>query len=448
MKIQTTLSLAAALGLGTNACLLKDEIEHINHLKDHGIPETPTHSSKFRKADYDPGFTGIPVSTGDRFKNGTVIPRGLSTQDRDLKSILNGDEIDSALRGLATYKGVKMFTAPLQTVEKRSMHGIVIGNGEPRVYIEGGIHARERGGPDHIVYFLADLLQARDKGTGLTYGNNSYTNNDVVKALSAGIVTMPLVNPDGVAYDQKTGYCWRKNRNRKSAEGEWGIGVDLNRNFDAVWNYTKYFSADAETHSSDIASSETFHGTAAMSEIENQNIGWLMKQHTKLSWFLDLHSTGGDILYGWGDDNTQTTDPSQSFTNPAYDGKRGIIGDKEYKEFIEAADINSQLATAKRMSHAMGLAGNISYAPKAEAALYPSSGGSTDYFLSQYYGKKCGANRVQGLAIEFGEESGLECPFYPTNAQYHISMRQVGSGLMELLLAAAGKEGELKTYKC
>lgn len=448
MKIQTTLSLAAALGLGTNACLLPEEIKHIHHLRDHGNHATPTHPSKFRKLDHDSGFTGIPVSTGDRFKNGAVVPRGLSSQDRDLGSILNGDEVESALRGLATYKRVKMFTAPLQTVEKRSMHGIVIGNGEPRVYIEGGIHARERGGPDHIVYFLADLLEARDKGTGLTYGNKTYTHDAVVKAVSAGIITMPLVNPDGVAYDQKTGYCWRKNRNRKSAEGDWVIGVDLNRNFDAVWNYTKYFSDDAETHSSDIASAETFHGTTAMSEVENQNIGWLMKQQTKLSWFLDLHSIGGDILYGWGDDDTQTMDPTQTFTNSAYDGKRGIIGDKEYKEFIEAADINSQFATAKRMSVAMGLAGNVSYAPKAEAALYPSSGGSTDYFLSQYYGKKCGANRVHGLAIEFGNASGLECPFYPTNAQYHISMRQVGSGLMELLLTAAGKEGELKTYRC
>lgn len=84
-----------------------------------------------------------------------------------------------------------------------------------------------------------------------------------------------------------------------------GIGVDLNRNYDAVWNYTKYFSRDVETHSSHIASAETFHGTAAMSMIENQNIAWLMKQHTGLSWFLDPHSIGCDIHYGWGDDDTQ-----------------------------------------------------------------------------------------------------------------------------------------------
>ena len=221
MKFQTTLSVAIALGLGVNACLLPEEIEHGRQLRLHGERGAPTFLSKFRKSDYDPGFTGIPVSiSGDRFKNGTVVPQGLSTKDRDLRSILNGGEVESALRGLATYKGVKFFSAPQQTAENRSMHGIVIGDGEPRVYIEGGIHARERGGPDHIVYFLADLLHARDMGTGLKYGNKTYTHADVVKAVSAGIISMPLVNPDGVAYDQKTSYCWRKNRNRKSSEGE------------------------------------------------------------------------------------------------------------------------------------------------------------------------------------------------------------------------------------
>lgn len=54
----------------------------------------------------------------------------------------------------------KLFTAPQKTAENRSMHGIVIRDGELRVYIEDGIHASERGGPGHVVYFLADLLQA------------------------------------------------------------------------------------------------------------------------------------------------------------------------------------------------------------------------------------------------------------------------------------------------
>lgn len=190
-----------------------------------------------------------------------------------------------------------------------------------------------------------------------------------------------------------------------------------------------------------------------LSEVETQNIAWLLDQHPNLSWFLDLHSIGGDILYRWGDDNSQSTDAEQSFKNPAYDGKRGVTGNDEpegfkYKEYIEAEDYQSQLAAAQRMCDAMNSVGDVRFAPKECAGLYASSGGSTDFMLARYYGHNCGANRIQSLAIEFGNDSGLVCPFYPTNAQYHSSTRQVAAGLMELLLAAASSEGDLKTWRC
>lgn len=41
-------------------------------------------------------------------------------------------------------------------------------------------------------------------GTGLTFGSQTYTNAQVKTALSAGIVFLPLINPDGVAYDQSS----------------------------------------------------------------------------------------------------------------------------------------------------------------------------------------------------------------------------------------------------
>lgn len=452
MKVQAALPVAVALCLGTNACLLPEERESDLYLAQNGhLPDVMTAFQASSQA--GPGDTGVPIGTGDRFAKGTKAPRGLATEERDLKTILNPEEVISGLKGLAnSYSGVKFFTAPQKTIEGRTLNGVVIGDGEPRVYIEGGIHARERGGPDHILYFLSDLLNAREKGTGVTYAGKSYTKEQVVTALSAGIVTMPMVNPDGVAYDQKTGSCWRKNRNRKSAVGERGIGIDLNRNFDAVWDYKKYFAPNTNP-ASDSPFAETFHGTAPLSEVETQNIAWLLQQHPNLSWFLDLHSIGGDILYSWGDDNPQSEDLEQNFNNAAYDGKRGVIGDNEprgekYKEYIEAEDLESQIGAATRMSDAMNAAGDVHFAPKECAGLYASSGGSTDFFLGGYYGRNCGASRIQGLAIEFGNQSGLSCPFYPTNPQYHSSMRQVAAGLMELLLTAAGKEGEVKTWKC
>ncbi|KAJ6781131.1 hypothetical protein PWT90_00712 [Aphanocladium album] len=461
MKVQSILPVAA-LCLTVNAhCLLPEEIEAERHLAQHGsYPDEPPLAMRARLKRANIGDTGVPVGTGDRFDNGSVAPRGLATEERDMKTILTPEEITSGLKALAKqYKDVKFFDAPHQTYENRTVSGIIVGTGEPRIYLEGGIHARERGGPDHMLYFLADLLYARDKGTGIKYGGKSYTHEQVLTALSAGIVSMPMVNPDGVAYDQKTGMCWRKNRNLKSAtvtpQGTFGVGVDINRNFDAVWDYQKYFNATIRPPASDATISDSFHGTAPLSEPESQNAAWIAEQHPSLTWFLDLHSISGDILYAWGDDNPQTTDPSQNFKNPAWNGKRGVLGNSPdglvYKEYIEADDLKAQLDTATAMADAMNTAGDgttVNFKPLEEATLYASSGGTTDWFLGRYYGHTCGAGRVNGLAVEFGEDSGLACPFYPTNPQFHNSMRQVAAGLMEIVLSAAGKNGEPKIWKC
>ena len=88
--------------------------------------------------------------------------------------------------------------------------------------------------------------------------------------LAAGMVFFPLVNPDGVAYDQSSGSLWRKNRNTKSGSSGSSIGVDLNRNFDFLWNFRKYFDS-GEAPASTSPSSETFYGTAAASEPETKN---------------------------------------------------------------------------------------------------------------------------------------------------------------------------------
>lgn len=460
MKVQTVLPVAA-LCLSARACMLPEEVEAERHLAKHGrYPDVSPLALRARQSQSDPNDTGVPIGTGDRFKNGSVLPRGLSTEERDMKSILTPEEITSGLKALASkYDDVKFFDAPHKTQENRTISGIVIGTGEPRVYLEGGIHARERGGPDHMLYFLSDLLYAREKGIGLKYGSKTYTKEDVTTALAAGIVTLPMLNPDGVAYDQQSATCWRKNRSLKSAtitpDGAFGVGVDVNRNFDSLWDYEKYFDPTIRPPASMATTSESFHGAAVFSEPESQNAAWIAEQHPNLSWFLDLHSISGSILYAWGDDNPQTTDPTMNFHNSTYDGKRGVIGDDEaglaYREYIEADDLKAQLDAATRMSDAMNTAGDgttVNFAPKEEAALYASSGGSTDYFLGRYYGHTCGANRIQGLAIEFGEDSGLFCPFYPTNPQFHNSMRQVAAGLMEVVLTAAGKDGDLKTWKC
>lgn len=211
---------------------------------------------------------GIPIGTGDRYAGGTIAPRGVGTQTTTFTTILNTVEIASALKGLATVYGITTFTTPYKTYLGASMTGGQVGgNGTCtnafRVFLEAGIHARERGGPDGLLFFIGDLLYASKNGIGLKFGSRTYTNAQVNTALSTGIVFMPLINPDGVAYDQASNSCWRKNRNPASSTGSAAsIGIDLNRNLDFLWNFPLYFAASARTSSlaSTSPSSETYHG--------------------------------------------------------------------------------------------------------------------------------------------------------------------------------------------
>lgn len=452
MKTSTALSLLA-VAFTAQACLLDDEIHAEYEYQAYGKPIQRRNFYKRQS-----GNSTIPIGKGDRFDGGAIAPVGLGIDDRNLQSVLNVREVESALRGLANaYEDVYLFSPPFTTVEDARLHGAIIGPTDPRVLLISGIHARERGGPDNVIYLIGDLLRAQKLGKGLKYGKKTYSPADVRLALSAGIVILPLTNPDGVAYDQKTDSCWRKNRNRASAKGGEGIGIDLNRNFDFLFDYKKKFSRLAETSSagSNNPSSEVFHGKSPASESETKAIVWTMEKFDGLSWFLDLHSFGGDILYAWGDDNVQSSDPRQNYANITYDGKRGFLGDDpseaRYKEFFEKRDLDAEVSIAETMVDSMAKGGGkIDYTPLESVSLYPTSGGSTDYAHSLYYSRQCGGKKLRALTMEFGRPAAEDggCPFYPTNAEYHDSMRSVDTGLMELLMNAAGPEGDPVVYEC
>ncbi|KAM5341841.1 hypothetical protein ACJ41O_014872 [Fusarium nematophilum] len=433
--------------LSASACLLPSDLTPRNRRRDNH------YALAARQTRPEPDF---PIGTGDRFENGTVAPKGLSTLDRDLKSILTPAEVTSALEGLAASfkKDVTLIRPPFKTHEGVQIVGARVGK-KPKLLVISGVHARERGGPDNVVYFLSDLLHARKAKKGLKYGDTTFSASQVRKVLDAGIVVLPLINPDGVKHDQATDSCWRKNRNPASATGEDDVGIDINRNYDFLWDYQTAFSPDADLWAvgSDDPASEVFHGTEPASEPETKSVVWTMDEFDDLSWFIDLHSFGGSILYAWGDDNAQTKKPGQNFANAKYDGRRGVTGDDEpvktaYKEYLKPDDLAKQKSLASRMKASMEKAGETLYEVMESVGLYPTSGGSTDYALGRYYGKTvCGSTKLQGFTIEFGEESGsAACPFYPSGKQYHEWMRQVASGLMEVALKAADTKTE--TRKC
>ncbi|KAF5001189.1 hypothetical protein FGRMN_1213 [Fusarium graminum] len=429
--------------LSASACLIPSD----------SLPASERQSAlSARAARAEPDF---PIGTGDRFKKGAVVPKGLSTSDRNLKSILTPSEVSSALRGLAnTFKEVNLIQAPYTTYEGVKTYGASVGK-NPKFFIISGAHARERGGPDNVVYWLSDLLHARKANKGLKYGKTTFTAAQVRKALDAGIVILPIINPDGVKYDQKTNSCWRKNRNPKSSKGKPdAVGIDINRNYDFLFNYKKAFSSaiDLSSVASEDPTSEVFHGTAPNSEPETKNVVWAMDKYKNLSWFVDLHSFGGDVLYAWGDDDAQTKDTKESFANKKFDGRRGVLGEDEtpntkYKEYITAKDLALQKKTGERMAKSMEGAGTTKYTVQEAVGLYPTSGASTDYALGRYYGKACGKSKLQSYTIEFGEESGsAACPFYPSQKQYHMWMKQVAAALTEVAIQAADTKTEVK--KC
>ncbi|KAK8061296.1 hypothetical protein PG994_007662 [Apiospora phragmitis] len=110
------------------------------------------------------GDTGFPIGSGDRFEGGAKFPRGLGTQEpgAQLDSLLSVKEIESAMKGLVNEYGIETFTMPYTTYENATMFGGKVGGRGKcseayHVYFNGAIHARERGSPDNLLYFISNL---------------------------------------------------------------------------------------------------------------------------------------------------------------------------------------------------------------------------------------------------------------------------------------------------
>lgn len=112
-----------------------------------------------------------------------------------------------------------------QTIEGRNMFGLRISSGaefgkKPIIFIDTGTHAREWVGPHTTLYFLNQLV------------TNSTVSDKLLEKVDWVII--PNVNPDGYVYTHTEDRFWRKNRR---AVNYTCSGIDLNRNYDYVWNY-------------------------------------------------------------------------------------------------------------------------------------------------------------------------------------------------------------------
>ena len=192
-----------------------------------------------------------------------------------------------------------------QTVDGNRLYDFRVGNpaAERHLLVFGGIHAREYITAQLVMRQLVQLLS--DQST-----NGSYENIAVRELLSnTEIHFIPMANPDGIGISQlgleglhteavretvrqiaaKDGKAltesylrqWKSNAN----------GVDLNRNFDALWeSYNDHLGH---------ASADHYKGTAPECELESKALADLTRQF-QFDATLSYHTQGEVIYWNFG----------------------------------------------------------------------------------------------------------------------------------------------------
>ncbi|MGE0039364.1 MAG: M14 family metallopeptidase [Xanthobacteraceae bacterium] len=354
---------------------------------------------------------------------------------------MNVDEIEAALEALAAaHPGeTELILLPNRTAEGRQSHALRIGpadaDGANAICFTGGLHAREWVPPDALVNLAADLLEAHARGTGLRYGGQRFSADDIRGVVeNLQVVLFPCVNPDGRHHSQSAEPMWRKNR-RRTSPGSPCVGVDINRNFDACWDFRRHFAADSHVSASDNpCDPQVYVGPAAASEPETRNVVALFDRYPRLHWFVDVHSYVPAMYFNWGFDVNQTADASMSFRNPAFDGQRGRGGDA-YREFIQPDDLQTLKRLGGVVTAAITAADGEQYELEQSFALYPTSGTSDDYAYSRHFAQGGGNGKILGFCIECGRS------FQPTWTQAENVIREVCAGLTALCVAVAAEPG-------
>lgn len=362
------------------------------------------------------------VSRENRFS--TALPAH-EMAARTAEGYLTVDEVETALINLnSDYPElVELIELPHRTWEDRISHAVRIGStdnlDQTTVLFTGSMHAREWGGSDICLSFLIHLIQAYQDAAPLPYGGKVFSIHQVRSIVdNLNILVFPDVNPDGKHYSQTVYPMWRKNRNPNAAADPANQGVDLNRNFDFLWQSGIGTSIDT--------SSQVYKGKAPFSEPEIKNVRHLFDDYPGIAYYVDIHSYSELILYSWGDDDNQSVDPDQNYQNPEYNGQRGQLDDIRYREFISPVDEIIAIGLAQRMNNALSaVRGGSGYRVQESSGLYPTTGTSTDYGFSRRRDDSS-KRKIQGWTIEFGKE------FIPPYSEMQNIIKEVGAAMTEL----------------
>jgi len=233
---------------------------------------------------------------------------------------------------VTTYPNISSRVTIGTSIEGREIVAIRIGRNwgsdKPHIIYNAAQHAREWIGPAVLAYFITELCEK--------YGSVAEITR-LVDEVDFSLVT--ITNPDGYLWTWSNDRLWRKNR-RQSGAG--CVGVDINRNWEFMWN---------TGGSSPQPCSDTYHGPSPGSEPENSAIA-------------DYVGAGGDRVRGYIDWHAY----SQLWMNPWGYSYNLPADDVAQKRLCTAAV--AALAVPYRTQYDCGNIANI---------IYIASGSSTDW---------------------------------------------------------------------
>lgn len=154
---------------------------------------------------------------------------------------------------------------------------------KPTLMLTAGVHARELA-PVELVMKLAEELTSK-------YGKDP----QITQLMDTReVVLLPMVNVDGRVEVEK-GDTWK----RKNMNTSRGDGVDLNRNFDAHWNFEGLNVPNSWKRGLTDPRGQTYSGSAAASEPETQAVQ-SMYTRKRINASMDIHAYGEMFFWPLG----------------------------------------------------------------------------------------------------------------------------------------------------
>ncbi len=231
-----------------------------------------------------------------------------------------------------------------------------IDEAEPEVLYNSLIHAREPAAMMTLMYFAMELAE-------------NYGTDPVISYLvdEREIWFIPVVNPDGYAYNELTypegGGLHRKNRRPGCSSSP---GVDLNRNWGFHWGYD-------DTGSSPDSCSVTYRGESSFSEPETQALRDFVLSNDFQTVF-NYHSYGNLLIRPYGYNPTQElpTPDAEIYSEMGQD----LVLDNNYL-FGTGAETVGYLVNGDAVDYMFGELGIINFTPEvgawAQGGFWPSS---------------------------------------------------------------------------